>query len=382
MAHKKSKRWKAVTTELLSIAIVARCFSFAFVFTPTCLRCRNRNIHGSVSDFHQLPIMSATIQQYFISPVSWTLLVPSRFENSSVSSDGCRFAKDNKYLMAVLQSWKMDFSINDPPIETCSYVYQDVEETPLYGHIVRPATSDLTRKRPGILLFHTAAGPQDVFLFYKAYLLVKNVNCVVLICDILSDSDGWAWASDRSHYNHVRNELAKDDHRLLQSRVTAAILAMSEVLSNDGPTSRNIEKDCLAVMGWCLGGQPVLEVPRVQMSTEMDFSVRTLVTFHGVFGREAPLTPLAKTNAKDCGKVLIFNGSDDTFVSTDDLKSAKSYFESGGYKVNIARMEGAKHGFTNPAQAFNENNLFDYNDAAAKTSWEMTVKLLQESLLS
>jgi dienelactone hydrolase len=326
--------------------------------------------------------MSTMVLRDSLSSFSWTLLAPSNFESSPVSSDGCRFAKDDKYLAAVLQSWIKDYSIEDPDIETSPYVYHDVEEIPLHGHIVRCATDDLTKKRPGVLLFHTAAGPKDVFLFYKAYLLAKELNCLVLICDILSDSHGWAWDLDRTHYNHVRNELAKDNHRLLQSRVEAAIRAILEVDRKDESNLLKIDKNHLAIMGWCLGGQPILEVPRIQSSTEMDFSVRALVTFHGVFRREPPLTLPTNRNSKDCCTVLICNGNDDPFVSTHDLESAKSYFESAGYNVEIAHMKSAKHGFTNPAQAFNENDSFDYNEAAAETSWAMTVKLLLKSLSS
>ena len=97
------------------------------------------------------------------------------------------------------------------PVETSPWIYHDEEGTPLYGHIVRPkldsaANADAAaskRKKnkksyhPGILLFHTAAGPQDVFLFRKAAALASdpNLRCVVLICDVLSDQDGWAWES-------------------------------------------------------------------------------------------------------------------------------------------------------------------------------------------
>jgi dienelactone hydrolase len=380
MANTKSRRRKAVIAELLSFASITRSFSFAFGFTLKRNNRRNDNFLESLPDSRKPTIMSAAIPQDSVSSFSWDPLAPGRFANSPVSSDGCRFAKDDTYLKVVLKSWETNYSINDPPIETSSYVYRDFEETRLYGHVVRTATNDMTmRKRPGVLLFHTAAGPQDIFLFYRAYLLAKNINCVVMICDILSDSDGWAWGPDRTQYNHVRSELAKDDNRLLISRVEAAIRAILEVDKKDGTTVLNIENDRLAIMGWCLGGQPILEVPRVQMSTEMDFSVRALVTFHGVFHRETPLKLLPKSNSKGCGKVLICNGNDDPFVSKDDLQSAKAYFESAGYKVDIAQMKGAKHGFTNPAQAFNENNSFGYNDAAAEASWEMTLNLLRET---
>ena len=36
-------------------------------------------------------------------------------------------------------------------------------------------------------------------------------------------------------------------------------------------------------------------------------------------------------------------------------------------------FDGAKYGFTNPAQTFIENDAFEYNEYAVKESWKATI---------
>ena len=49
--------------------------------------------------------------------------------------------------------------------------------------------------------------------------------------------------------------------------------------------------------------------------------------------------------------------------------------------VTVLDFENTKHGFTNPAQDWNPNPAFEYNDEAATQSWEATMELLQRKLL-
>jgi hypothetical protein len=91
---------------------------------------------------------------------------------------------------------------------------------------------------PGLLFFHTGAGPNDVFLQWKADSLVTNDDifpdgCVVFIADILGDDIGWAWNFDRTRYNAARDfVLAPDDSGAriqLQSTIMAAVNALKSV---------------------------------------------------------------------------------------------------------------------------------------------------------
>jgi dienelactone hydrolase len=343
----------------------------------------------------------------------WTPLDPRTFQNairssSSSSSDGRRYAKDETYLQAVVSSWKRYWEgrEEDYDVETTPWLYYDEDQTPLYGHIVRRTPTRVQSKNvnsttaektdtlvPGVLLFHTAAGPHDVFLFQAAARLVSSFDCVALICDILSDRDGWAW-TDRPRYLQVRDDLSKDDHRLLRSRVLAAILALCPTHRQRGD-NLGVDSHRLAALGWCLGGQPILELTRMtktashgSLESSPDCHVRALISFHGVYHRD----DLMPSPHEECHQsytssgtrqpeVLVCNGQADPFVSSDDLATTKMMITEKGYKVTIIQYNGAKHGFSNPAQAYNENDAFDYNEAAATASWTSTMRLLERQLL-
>ena len=111
---------------------------------------------------------------------------------------------------------------------------------------------------------------EDIFLRWKADSLVAQTGCVVLIADILGDETGWAW-HDREKYGTVRKKVLLPDEngerKQLGNRVQAAIDTIS--------TQHGVDKDRIGVMGFCLGGHPVLELARMKNP-----SVKTLVTFH------------------------------------------------------------------------------------------------------
>jgi len=351
----------------------------------------------------------------------WKTLDVSKFSN--LTSNECRFAKDEQYLKSVLDLWKQEEDEGkirrgklSQQVETSPWTYYDHDQTPLYGHIVKPiigssvVEKDIRNENdydnkdndndssrplyPGILMFHTAAGPQDVFLFQKAVQLASSeLQCVVLICDILSDPCGWAWSpdGDRTRYNQVRQRLLHDNGRLMRSRVNASVQTLIGDVDNNDNFSFSVDPNRLAAMGWCLGAQPILELLTLNNSKELTrVSVDTLISFHGVFRRD-PLPPsehLSSSsldeNSSTTGRtrdVLICNGKCDPFVSHDDIEITKRSMEEKMYNVTVLEFDGAKHGFTNPAQNFNENNAFEYNEYASKESWSATMELLKRKLL-
>lgn len=324
----------------------------------------------------------------------WCILSPSTVSSSPLI-DGCRFAKDEQYLAAVLNEWKNESSTWTVPVEirdTIIYPCHEssqIEDTfeqaftiPMYGHIVRPKTNSLESIAPPwspppgrILLFHTAAGPHDVFLLWKASYLASEMGCEVMICDILGDEDGWGWTPERTRYNTVRAQLLRNNSRLLKSRVRAAIQAISKLDDDDG----NAALVPLACMGWCLGAQPIIELCSFEDTLP---PVAAIVTFHGVFHRPDTTSLAAKSDEStptslNGSKMLICNGVEDPFVSEEDIHKAKKMFEHRGYDVKIRQFAKSKHGFTNPAQAFNPNESFGYNDVTAKDSWNEAIQLLK-----
>jgi dienelactone hydrolase len=363
-----------------------------------------------------LPVTSASME--------WSELDLQTFANHDARG-GPQMFKDVAYRDAVYKAWQEEserehWSLRtDVLAETSSVLYKSsswsltsattetITKVPLYGHLVRrkvltapqqqPET--LSNSVPGVLLFHTGAGPHDVFLLWKAESLVRNTaifpnGCVVLIADMLSDETGWAWNPDRTRYNQVRDTLFAIEKKdafepqrpELQRRVAAAYLLLSSF--------PEVDSSRIASLGWCLGGHAIFDLGRYQHDRFP--GLRTMVTFHGVFGSMQPYLA-AKRRSDDHMKhmetsaqqsstlsfgchVLICNGSDDPFVNPSDLYACVKLLQGCGHKVRVLQLQGAKHGFTNPAQAFNDNPAFDSHIPSATVAWHEALELLKNCL--
>ena len=314
----------------------------------------------------------------------WEAVDPAYSFDSIFTIDGRRMAKDLEYLTAVRTHWKEQQGPRLHVIERSPITYVANGDDPkqiLYGQLLRRVKesnpTELSERLPAILLFHTAAGPQDVFLYYKADVLLQNLDCIVMICDILSDADGWAWEPDRTRYNIVKMKLMDENARLLRARVMAAIQTLLDVSAPDVAIHQ------IAAMGFCLGGQPIIEV--ANLSREHDhFSVRALITFHGVFARATSLSTVHLTtyvDNDDQPKVLICNGDDDPFVTPRELEGAADFFQANGFAVEVLRVAKAKHGFTNPAQELNSDPAFGFSPEGSVEAWARALGLLRSTIL-
>ncbi|KAL9187269.1 hypothetical protein ACHAXT_001372 [Thalassiosira profunda] len=305
-----------------------------------------------------------------------------------------RLAKDAAYASAVQAAWREevanrkdasdvdDGSVGAPFIYSCP-----TDDSTLHGYVYRktipssPDHSESTQETslPGIILFHTGAGPQDLFLRWKADSLVRQPStfgsegCVVLIADILGDPTGWAW-HNREKYDIVRKSLlipdANGERTKLEGRVRAAVDAL---VNQPG-----VDSSRLAAMGYCLGGHPIVELARMR-----DARVKAMATFHGVFDGVAKLSPCTVEGYDESdtdSRVLVCTGSDDPFVPADDLDAALHLFEGLGYRTEVRRYEKTLHGFSNPAQDLHPSPAFGYSEEVAKSAWNETLEMLKSAV--
>jgi len=320
-----------------------------------------------------------------------------------------RLAKDGPYAEAVLKSWRQDVlekersnSSNIPMKETLganlNYTRKS-DNASLSGYVVTSSNTiqskndESTRSSvPAIILFHTGAGPQDVFLRWKADMLARDCNtwnengCIVLIADILSDDIGWTW-SDRNRYEKIRAELlnptsSTDDksneyetHRTSKWKLRETISSAIDVLRS----MKEVDDNRIAAMGWCLGGHSILELGRMNIK-----GVNTLVTFHGVFDgiTDSEIEPDNNEGnvTEGSGHVLICNGKSDPFISEQDLEAGIKSFQKHGWNTKLLNFDEVRHGFTNSAQDCNPSDAFAFNENAATLSWVTANDLLQHQL--
>lgn len=314
--------------------------------------------------------------------MEWAPLAPARLSvepEALVTGTIPQLAKDVDYARAIQEAWKSERS-SDAAAESEStpFTYQDANGENCYGHLIRRKGDTATTKIPGILFFHTGAGPHDVCLHWKADSLVTNRDvfpdgCIVLVADILSDDVGWSWSADRSKYNAARGSvLAVDDSNgttrtNLQVKIQAALDALTSSMPDVVDESR------LGAMGWCLGGHSVLELSRMKPS-----GLKAMATFHGVFDGIPPPASSKGTEESDGGcQILICNGAEDPFVSESTLQNAVETMQQHGHTVTLLELQGAKHGFTSPAQDFNPNEAFGFNEEGAQLAWSSSLDLFK-----
>lgn len=316
---------------------------------------------------------------------SW---VPTRSEENLDPKklvNGCpQMAKDVDFAHAVLKAWDEELAIrvqDTVTSETKQLQYIDsTDGTTLNGHVIRRQKEREAARTsvPGILFFHTSAGPHDVSLMWKADSLVCSRDtfpdgCVVLVTDIVGDDVGWGWSPDRTKFNRARESVlgsidGKGERPVLQSRIRAAVNTLKEV-------APEVDTNRLAALGWCLGGYSILEMGRMKIS-----GVKAMITFHGVFGEVTPPDLKRSQNDAEGGDILICNGKLDPFVDQEaSLRNAIELLEKQGHSVRLMNLAGAKHGFSNPAQDFNPDEAFAYNSEAAEKSWTETLSLLKKN---
>lgn len=260
----------------------------------------------SISSFLRPPSSSEHTKQTVMAwdPLSPESLVsaPCLIEQTlcEPSDDLPRFAAHKDYVISILDAWREEEEGSNWDVEWSSTTYLSKDEagndnTELHGHWIRPRGDSSSR---AVILFHTAAGPHDIFLLWKAASLVSYCNVSVLIADVMSDETGWGWDSDRTRYQKVREQLRNNG--VLASRVDAAL---EEV--------KRLGLQCIGAMGFCLGGLSILELA---VSTRCP---PFLATFHGVFSERPRLPDVSKVPRSE---LLICHGIDDPFVSSSDVE--------------------------------------------------------------
>jgi len=258
-----------------------------------------------------------------------------------------RWARDDAWAETVLEAWDRS---------GCGFQEErrltyDCEGVKLYGVLV---TNKKKESAGAVVLYHTAAGPRDVFLHWKAHELAHR-GFLCFIADVYGDGVGRGW-TDAAWTRETRELLATEN--LLRKRALAAVDALEQVAGHGR----------IGAIGFCLGGRAALEVAKAA-----DPRLRTAVSFHGVLDDTSPIDDPELLRAKD---ILVFHGREDPFV--DGLANFQAQMR--GFTCDVVILAGAKHGFTNPAQALNDNPHFDYDHRSATLAWALAEQRLFDTL--
>ena len=154
---------------------------------------------------------------------------------AAVLSTGCgagtvespRVARDSAWAAAVVEAWRADEDINASLArgdthrrETATYL--DEDGVAFHGELVWAEGRGFGRSRSGVVLVHTAAGPRDMMLQWRAQSLAA-LGHVVLIADLLGDETGAAWEAE---WAAPRRAPLVADRDLTRSRMRLALDAL------------------------------------------------------------------------------------------------------------------------------------------------------------
>ncbi|WP_430613426.1 dienelactone hydrolase family protein [Flavobacterium sp. JP2137] len=145
----------------------------------------------------------------------------------------------------------------------------------------------------------------------------------------------------------------KTDYQAYQHRIKLALEAL---------IATGVNRDKIAVIGYCFGGTGALEAARAPLH------VSGVVCIHGGLAKDAK-----RSNGPIATKVLVEHPAADASVSAADLNQLLEEMNQGKADWQLITYAQAKHTFTNPKSA-------DYNEVMAKRAWQHTLLFLKEIL--
>lgn len=214
----------------------------------------------------------------------------------------------------------------------------------------------ITTKRPGVLVVHEWWG-------HNTYARKR--------ADMLATMGYTAFALDMYGTGilaqHPENAQKFMQATLADMNVAEARFNVALQLLKLHPT---VLQNKIAAIGYCFGGGVALHMARINAG------LLGVVSFHGSLVVRTT-TPVERIKAK----ILVLNGADDPFVSTEQIAAFKLEMQNTGANMEFINYPGAKHSFTSK-EADNFGHSFDlplaYNQAADKDSWQRMQVFLQQ----
>jgi dienelactone hydrolase len=125
----------------------------------------------------------------------------------------------------------------------------------------------------------------------------------------------------------------------------------------------------IAALGYCFGGQCVLELAR------SGADLRAAVSFHGLLTTLAPAMPGAIK-----GQLVAWCGGADPYAPTADIDALRAEMDAAGARHQLSVFAGVPHGFTDPNPMVPGREGIAYDAIADAVSWAGTVALLDTVL--
>jgi dienelactone hydrolase len=235
--------------------------------------------------------------------------------------------------------------------ETFDFTYGEAA-FPMSGEIAKPSGGG---PHPAVLVMHSALGLDE--LVCRRARDLAALGYVALATDVYGIGRG---TLSKQESGKVFLALQQDP-KLLRMRVGAgfeALRALPEVNSAR-----------IAAIGFCFGGQCVLELAR----TGVD--VRSVVSFHGLLRTPIPAQPgVVKA------KLLTISGAKDPYVPTEDVVAFQDEMTKAGADWQVTIYGQGLHAFTEPNVQQLDVPGTAYDPFLDRLSWAQATEFLAATL--
>lgn len=224
--------------------------------------------------------------------------------------------------------------------------------TELVGQLIAP---DGRGPHPGVLVMHTAHGLSP--MMRERAQRLADLGYVALATDMYG---GGQYFGTGDEAGAPFMALQQDPHRL-RSRV----VGWHETLA----ARPEVDPARTAAIGFCFGGQCVLELAR------SGADARVVVSYHGLLKTAEP------AQARQVkAQVAIYAGANDPYAPPEDVAAVQREFIEAKADWTLTVFGTAAHAFTDPNAGEMGMPGIEYNAAADRQSWAGTVALLDAVL--
>lgn len=232
-------------------------------------------------------------------------------------------------------------------IEIQNFVYHhgDVE---LAGYMARPSDEP----RAGILIVPTIAGPSP--RMHEHAKSLASLGYSAMVCDVY----GKGLITDSKEANRLASQL-RADPQYYRARFRNAL---DELRRRSQFTNQR-----LAAIGYCMGGEAVLELARGGED------IALVVSFHGLLATPLP----AEKNAVKA-RVLVCHGQADPLVSPKQVGTFLEEMDVSGTNCHMHIYAGVVHGFTDPDSDSKPYDAVQYNASADRQSKAAMLSMFDE----
>jgi dienelactone hydrolase len=220
-------------------------------------------------------------------------------------------------------------------------------ETDLTGFVACPQGTP----RAAVLVFPTIMNPTTAVLDKAQDLAIHGY--LTLVADFYGKTPE-SFDQSREFAMEIRQT-----PELYRQRLRASLRALA--------TLEHAEDLPLGAIGFCMGGQAVLELAREGAP------LFAAVSFHGLLNTEMPAEPGAVRS-----RILVCHGDADPMVPRAQVIRFWEEMDHAGADWHFHSYAGVKHGFTNPAPT--ENPATGYDASADRQSWAAMYSLFDEVL--